>query len=117
MAHVVLPEAQGRDLEPSAKYADQAVPLLVEEMKRHGASGRKLVVKLVGGSQMSESSSAGSLFKTGSRNIEAVKTGLAKAGLKVDAEELGGNVGRSMRLFVGSGKVTVTVAGSRPRDL
>ncbi len=51
-------------------------------------------------------------MRIGDRNIEAVQAQLKKLGLQAKAEDLGGNNGRTVRLDVESGRVTVVTAGT-----
>ncbi len=117
MAHVVLPECTpGRDRTP--KFADVAVPELVENLKKKGAVPSQLEIKLVGGAHMAPNDAPSMpLMRIGERNIEAVKEQLKKLGLKAKAEDLGGNNGRTVRLDVESGQVTVVTAGTDKTNL
>jgi chemotaxis protein CheD len=112
LAHVVLPEATATDREPG-KFADLAVPELIDRVVRAGASRRRLEAVLAGGARMFE---LGEL-DIGARNAEAVRAGLTKSGLSVRAAETGGNRGRTMRVEVGECTVTVKEAGGRPITL
>ena len=73
MAHVVLPQDPGRGAPATAKFADVAIPLLIEEMEKRGAVKRNLLVKIVGGAQMSMAAGLGSTFHIGEKNQVAVK--------------------------------------------
>ena len=117
MAHVVLPECSpGREQTP--KFADVAVPELVSTLKSKGVNPQKLQIKLVGGAHMSMTGSPGlPVMRIGDRNIDAVREQLKKLGLKGDAEDLGGNNGRTVRLDVESGRVTVVTAGTEKTNL
>lgn len=115
MAHVVLPASDGRA--PSAKYADHAIPMLLDRMVELGASRSRLRVKLVGAAQMSMALGLSDLFKIGQKNLEAVKGALAREGIRVVAEETGGNHGRTAKLYVDSGRVTVTAASRATVEL
>ena len=117
MAHVVLPECTpGR--EPTAKFADVAVPELIEILKKMGAAPNRLEIKLAGGAHMTSASAPGiPVMRIGDRNIEAVRAQLKKLGLKAKAENLGGNKGRTVRLDVESGRVTVVTAGTEKTNL
>lgn len=117
IAHVVLPSSEGKPVKLSAKYADVAIPLLIEEMKKLGALKMRLRVKLVGGAEMSKAAGMDNSFKIGERNQSAVKGALVSENINIVAEEIGGNVGRTARLMVGSGLVTVTSAGFPPIEL
>ena len=117
MAHVVLPECSpGR--QPTPKFADVAIPELFENLKKMGAVPSQLEIKLVGGAHMTPASAPGiPAMRIGDRNIEAVREQLKKLGLKAKAEKLGGNNGRTVRLDVESGRVTVVTAGTEKTNL
>jgi chemotaxis protein CheD len=117
MAHIVLPECSpGR--EPTPKFADIAVPELFETLENMGAKRTHIEIKLVGGAHMTPATSPSMpLMRIGERNIDAVKEQLKKLGLKAIAEDLGGNNGRTVRLNVESGQVTVVTAGTDKTNL
>jgi chemotaxis protein CheD len=117
MAHVVLPDSDGRASSPSPKYADMAVPMLIEQMQKSGAQRIRMVIKLTGGAELCKAPGLGSAFKTGEKNQEAVKAALSREGMAVGAEELGGDKGRTVRMCVDTGRVVVTTAGSDSREL
>lgn len=117
MAHIVLPSSEGRDAGKSPKYADTAVPALVEEMRKLGASERRLIVKMAGGAQMSNGAGSSAIFKIGERNIEIAKATLAKHKIRLVSSELGGKNGRTVKLHVDSGRVSVTTKGSASTDI
>src|SRR5213592_1698844 len=73
LAHIVLPvssEARSSDTASVAKFADIAVPALVNEMVRLGVPVSRVFATLVGGAQMF--AMAGSM-DIGARNEEAVR--------------------------------------------
>lgn len=117
MIHIVLPSSNGREEKPSAKYADTAIPLLIEEMVKHGALKRRIAIKMVGGAQMSNAPGASALFKTGEKNAEATKAALSAEGLRVAAADIGGSHGRTFRLYVETGNTTVASAGSGAKEI
>jgi chemotaxis protein CheD len=106
LAHVMLPEAS--DPDRPGKYANTAVPALVEALRQQGATD--LRAKLAGGSDMFEFSSAdGSI---GERNVEAAEAALERAGVPVVGRDVGGDHGRSLTLEVDSGALHVASAAS-----
>lgn len=108
MIHVVLPNsAISRGKEGPAKFADLGVPRLVEELAGAGATRRRLRVAVLGGANVL---SCGNLAKTldiGARNVSAVEEALRAQGLSLWANEVGGKVSRTVRLWVADGRVTV----------
>jgi chemotaxis protein CheD len=118
LAHVMLPDAPaGYDGSGGeAKFADRAVPLLVERLRGAGAIPSRLQAVLVGGAKMF-TLSGGSGLDIGARNEQAVVAALAKERVKVHATETGGATGRTIRVHVGEGRVTCKSAGGREIDL
>ena len=106
------PSPAPTDREPG-KFADLAVPELIDRVVRAGASRRRLEAVLVGGARMF---ALGEL-DIGARNAEAVRAGLAASGLSVRAAETGGNRGRTMRVDVGDCTITVKEAGGESTTL
>ncbi len=112
LAHIVLPESTETDRQ-TGKFADLAVPALIDRVIRAGATRRRLQAVLAGGARMFE---LGEL-DIGARNEEAVRAGLAASGVSIHAAETGGCRGRTMRVEVGSCTVIVKKAGGDPTTL
>jgi chemotaxis protein CheD len=100
MAHVMLPESSlAKGGESSiGKYADTAIPYLIQQMQKEGASIRHMVAKLAGGAQMFAFLGANDMMRIGPRNVEACKIALQGAQIKIVAEDTGGNCGRTIEL-------------------
>jgi chemotaxis protein CheD len=103
LAHVVLPDSREGDdaLRWPGKYADTAVSGLVERMLSMGAEVMYLRAKLVGGANVLTSGDFGS------KNTDRVRKELSAIPIKIIAEELGSNLGRSMTFDTGDGKIMV----------
>ena len=106
LAHIVLPESHPDG--DSGKFADTAVPALVERMRGAGALVRRMEAAIAGGARMFEMSGG---LDIGARNDQAVRAALATARVTLRATETGGNMGRTMRVSVGDGVVSVRTAG------
>ena len=118
MAHIVLPKSNHSSPgKASAKYADIAIPLLLEEMYKHGAVKSRLVVKLAGGAQMIQAAGFNDTLEMGVKNLEMTRNILASEGIRLSAADTGGSQGRSVWLSAISGKVTVRTAGMEFREL
>lgn len=99
MAHVMLPDsALARDKHLRVgKYADTAIQSLSEMISEQNGSDRnKLKAKIAGGSQMFQFQTDNEMMRIGKRNVEAVKEHLRKLGIELVAEDVGGNVGRTI---------------------
>lgn len=117
MAHIALPSSDGKDRDSSAKYADTAIPLLLRKMDRQGGVESRLIVKIAGGAQMSLAPGFNSAFKTGERNTAEVKTALARERIALVATDTGGSMGRTVLMFLNTGKVEVRTFGGESRQL
>jgi chemotaxis protein CheD len=114
LAHVVLPAAEGRGDAPG-KFADTAVPALLEAVEALGARRARLEAVLVGGASMFSFGSAG--LDIGQRNDAAVREELARLKIPVAAAETGGSAGRTVRVTVETGVVTAKSAGDSAVEL
>ena len=117
MAHVVLPEPLDNSQAKSPKFAAGAVSALVEQVTRLGGEKRRLVCKIAGGAQVLAVGKTGDNFRIGERNIAAVNSALTAAGIAVQAADCGGSTGRSFRLTVHDGKVSVKRLGQDWREM
>ncbi len=114
MDHVALPESAAspeRAKQKPGYFADTGIPLLLDTFKRAGGGApnvHRLVVKLVGGANVLDTSNT---FNIGKRNVLAIKKLLWKYGLGPRAEEVGGSISRTVSVFCGTGKVVVYSPG------
>jgi len=113
MSHVVLPDSNGRDALP-AKFADTAIPHMVELFTQHGGSANGLVAKIAGGACMFGATGP---MQIGLANAEAVHRELAKLRIPIIAEDIGGSKGRRVIFDCGCGTLTIETAGCRPKAL
>lgn len=109
LAHVLLPSPalSRRDTNP-AKFPQLAVPRLLELMAREGASPRRITARLAGGASMFAALAPTGTIQMGERNVVASRQVLNGLGIPLVGEAVGGDFGRTVRLFVGTGKVEVT---------
>jgi chemotaxis protein CheD len=115
LAHVVLPSSGGHTAPRSPKFADVAVPELIDRVVAVGGRRPSLDAVLVGGASMFAVSSP--TLEVGQRNEAAVRDHLSSARIPIIATETGGSRGRTIRVFVGARKVTVRQAGGDDRVL
>ncbi len=108
MVHIMLPSSKayrGGEINP-AKFADTAIPFMVAEMEKNGASKDRLVVKVIGGAQMF-STLEKNRETIGLRNIAAVEEALQQAGLTITAQSVGGTAGKSVCFDLETGEVRI----------
>jgi len=110
MVHIMLPESSGRTDRPG-KYADTAVPLLVNELNALGSKNRAIIAKMAGGASMFEY--FGTNLNIGERNAGKVRALLNESHIQLVAEDIGGKVGRSVTFLPGlEGRVMIRRADS-----
>jgi chemotaxis protein CheD len=118
LLHFMLPEAPSDALENGKSpymFADRGIPLLFRESYKNGAEKRRLRVRVAGGAQIMDE---GGVFNIGLRNCVAMRKIFWKAGVLVHGEETGGNIARTVRLDIGSGRLLLQSSdGSPEREL
>lgn len=119
MAHIVLPDSSSINKPGTlpGKYADLAIPEILDQMIKMGARKRNLIIKIAGGAQMFSFEKGGNVLNIGMRNAIAVKAMLSKEGLTIKANDTGGNKGRTVRLDISSGKVYVKIIGQQEVEI
>src|SRR4051812_19966375 len=98
LLHFMLPDSSidpERARSKPSMFADTAIPLLLNELRRRGALQPRLVVHIAGGARMIGENRS---FDVGQRNYEAVRRGLARAAVSIAGESIGGAVARNLRL-------------------
>jgi chemotaxis protein CheD len=113
MAHIVLPDSAGRNGTPG-KFADTAVPHMLGLLKELTASASCLTAKLAGGANMFGSSGP---LQIGDANVEAVAQALRTAGIRITAQDIGGNRGRRVTFDCEGGAMLVESAGQATKTL
>jgi len=106
-AHVVLPDSSGR-AGPPGKYADTAIPHMLEMLREQKISRSGLVVKMTGGSQMFKTSGP---MQIGQTNADAVQAALKEVGIAVQVQEIGGTDGRRVSIDCSTGLLTISRVG------
>jgi chemotaxis protein CheD len=117
IVHVVLPKHDGVHEDNLAKYGDTALSLLIDAVVKKGAIRNRLTIKIVGGSQMTKAPGLSDTFKIGNRNLAEVMAALEREKMHLAAADTGGNMGRTARMHLDTGKVTVKTVGGVTREL
>lgn len=103
LLHFMLPDSridrEGANARP-CKFADTGVRWILRELENLGASRDRLFLWMAGGASVQNDSR---FFQVGSKNDGAIRRILARTGLRVAGEDVGGSTIRSMGLELGSG--------------
>lgn len=104
LAHIMLPEHDGKS-DIKGKFADTAIPAMIQEMKRMNADMSNIKAKIAGGAKMFRFPSF--TISIGERNIQKVREVLRENGVKIEGEEVGKNYGRTVEFHTSTGKMIV----------
>jgi chemotaxis protein CheD len=111
LLHVMLPDSRldpDRATAQPAMFIDTGIPALVKALEGLHAERGRLAVCVAGGAQLMDSTGA---FNIGQRNTETLMNALQQLGLRVNAQQTGGQVNRSMFLRLASGEVLLKFSG------
>ncbi len=111
MIHYMLPLSETSPEKAKTKpamFADTGIPLLFQSMYQLGCRKQDLVVKVAGGGALYDDKG---LFSIGKRNYTILRKMFWKSGVIIAAEDVGGARSRTARLFVGTGRCTISSQG------
>jgi chemotaxis protein CheD len=116
MLHYMLPEsaidASKAERNPFM-FADTGIARLLAAVTANGGAPKRMLVRLVGGAQVLDSQG---VFQIGKRNYLAARRILWKAGILIAAEAVGGEVSRTTRLEVATGRMWIREGGGVERE-
>jgi chemotaxis protein CheD len=116
LSHIMLPVLKSLTSSPK-KYADTAIPMLISELERYGASKNRLVSKIIGGATMFKLSENSIMSEIGRGNISKVRQILGGLGIKIIAEDVGGDYGRTMDFQLETGKIRIKSIGKQEKTI
>lgn len=106
LIHAMLPE-QGTSQQSAARFVDSGIIELVSKLNSMGVKSEEMEAKLIGGAHMFQALNSSDRENLGERNVKAAERVLGKLGIKIDSEDIGGSVGRSVEFDLQSGVVKV----------
>ncbi len=117
LSHIMLPDStqslSGKDM--PMRFADTAVPMLIDQMVSLGANRSRLRAKIAGGAVMF--AAANDRFNIGERNIAAVTEALKKANIPIVAKDVGLDYGRTVFFYPETGVMEVKAATKGTKQL
>ena len=111
LLHYMLPDSKidlNRARNKPLMFGDTGIPILFRAAYELGAVKGRMLVYVVGGSQLMDSAG---IFNIGVRNYDIVTRLFAKNGIKPLKEDIGGSVNRTISLELSTGKVLLKVSG------
>lgn len=112
LAHIMLPDSsQFNKVTNEIKFADLAIPILVNNMIKKGAKLKNMRAKIAGGASMFNFSDKSIIMDIGKRNGIAVKNALKILSIPIVGEDIGGNKGRTLIFETISGLLFIRTVG------
>ena len=113
LSHIMLPFSyQFSNISNPYKFADLAIPLLVNKMIALGSKKSNITAKLAGGASMFHFTDKSLNLDIGERNIKAVIEVLELERICISAMDVGGSKGRTMILDSLDGRVHIKTVGA-----
>ena len=112
MIHCMLPLSKvdkDKARERPAMFVDTGMQLMLNQLFDNGVRKSRLKIAVAGGAQILNDDS---LFKIGERNFTVLRKILWKNSMLMNVQDVGGNISRTIRLHIGSGRFTVKSQGT-----
>ncbi len=114
LSHIMLPTSK-KPTNNLKKYADTAIPLMIDEMIRLGAYRERFIAKLAGGATMFKYADNSLMGDIGKNNIISVREILVSLRIPIVSEEVGGDYGRTIDFYLETGELKVKSIGKEPK--
>lgn len=111
MIHYMLPQSKispEKAMIKPAMFADTGIPLLLDSLVSEGAAKDRLILKVAGGAQLMDDNK---LFNIGERNFLMLRKIIWTYNILIRGQHVGGNIARTLKLDIATGKVIVKFAG------
>ncbi len=117
LLHYMLPDSTldpEKAREHPGMFADTGIPLLFKSCYKLGAEKRRMIIKIAGGARIMDDTN---YFRIGQKNLTALRKIFWKNNVLIDAEDIGENFNRTVRLEISTGKFLVKGLGGAVKEL
>ena len=117
LLHYMLPDSsldRSKAQQNPFMFADTGIPRMVEAVCSRGARPGRMIVRLAGGAQVLDTQGT---FQIGKRNYLAARKILWKAGILIASEAVGGEVSRTTRMEIATGRMWVREGAATDSEL
>lgn len=111
MIHFVLPHGGVKGTSNRMRYANHAIPALIDQVKELGSYDVQLEAKIVGGASVLHNSTQ-KQQRFGLENVEVARALLADAGIPIVTEVVEGHLGRRVVFELADGTLWVQDLGA-----
>ena len=112
LLHAMLPDSRidaVKAVSMPYMFVDTGIPRLFQAAYQLGGDRARLVIRVAGGSQLLDPKG---VFNIGERNFNALVALLARNGLRIQTQDVGGASSRTLRMDMTTGRVTVKSPGT-----
>lgn len=120
LSHIMLPDSKMSPNDRNVmKFADTAIPELIRQMEKRGASRTRLNAKIAGGAQMFEmkGNPQNNTWNIGQRNVDAVVNALKRVNITIIARDVLENYGRTVSFDPSTGIMSVKALNRALKNL
>jgi chemotaxis protein CheD len=117
LLHYMLPDSTldaDKAREHPGMFADTGITLLFKSCYRFGAEKKRMIIKIAGGARIMDDTN---YFRIGQKNITALRKIFWRNNVLIDAEDVGENFNRTVRLEVSTGRFLVKGLGGAMKEL
>jgi len=114
LSHIMLPSSKNPTVNIK-KYADSAIPYMIDEMIKRGADRKRMIAKIAGGSTMFRHTENTLMGDIGKNNIVSTKEILARLNIRIVSEDVGGDYGRTIDFYLETGELKIKTIGKEPK--
>ncbi|MDD4089565.1 MAG: chemotaxis protein CheD [Tissierellia bacterium] len=111
MAHIMLSYNKNGDKKEILKYADTGITEMVIQMEKLGGMKSRMTAKIAGGAKMFDIKGSSTIGSIGQKNIAATKETLQRLKIRLIAEDVGENYGRTIIFDSSNGDLTIKSFG------
>jgi chemotaxis protein CheD len=119
LAHIMLPDSNmiSSGEKNRMKFADTGIVDLVADMISRGADRRGMTAKIAGGSNMFRIADDSLIASIGDRNVKSVRHTLDGLGIRIIAEDVGSDYGRTLYFNLETGGLKVQSLGKGVKEI
>lgn len=116
LVHILLPSSKEIvNNSKRAKFADTGIEDLIYELEKKGVKRSSLSAKIAGGATMFQLGGNSVMGSVGDRNVKAVKETLAKFNIRIVAEDVGADYGRTIVFDLATKDLFIRCAGKNDK--
>ncbi|MCB1305212.1 MAG: chemotaxis protein CheD [Leptospiraceae bacterium] len=111
VSHILLADPPAGRIVQRGKYARTAIDMLLADLQKLGVEPGDLSARIFGGASMFDAMNSSFFHHIGEGNVQATRETLAAKKIPILEEDVGGNSGRTITLYMDDGRVLLRVNG------